>query len=86
MDTDNEVVQKYIKLYSEGKAKPVIQKALTRSGRYRSMILGILKEYDLPEELVYLPVVESLYSVNDLSRAGALGLWSNAGPGERIQP
>jgi membrane-bound lytic murein transglycosylase D len=64
-----------MKLYSEGKAKPIVQKALTRSGRYRPMILGILKEYDLPEELVYLPVVESLYSVNDLSCAGALGLW-----------
>jgi membrane-bound lytic murein transglycosylase D len=75
MDTDNELVRKYIKLYSEGTAKPVIKKALERSGRYRPIILRILKEYDLPEELVYLPVVESLYSVNDLSRAGAMGLW-----------
>ena len=75
MDTDNELVKKYIKLYSEGNAKPVVKKALERSGRYRDMILRILKEYDLPEELVYLPVVESLYNVNDVSCAGARGLW-----------
>ncbi len=75
MELDNELVQKYLKLYSEGNAKPIIRKALEHSGRYRRMILGILKEYDLPEELVYLPVVESLYNVNDYSRAGAMGLW-----------
>ena len=75
LDTGNELVQKYLKLYSEGKAKPIIKKALERSGRYREMVLRILKENDLPEELFYLPVVESLYSVNDYSKAGALGLW-----------
>jgi len=75
MDTDNELVKKYIALYSQGRPKETITRAFERSGRYRSMILKVLKEYDLPEELIYLPVVESLYSNNDLSRAGALGLW-----------
>lgn len=75
IDPEDELVKKYIKLYSEGKAKPIIKKALERSGKYRPMIIRTLKEYDLPEELVYLPIVESLYSVNDLSSAGALGLW-----------
>jgi membrane-bound lytic murein transglycosylase D len=75
MDTDNEVVQRYLKRYTEGDARPVIKKALERSGRYRAMIVRILREYNLPEELVYLPVVESLYNINDVSRAGAVGLW-----------
>lgn len=75
LDSDNELVQKYLKLFSEGPAKERIRKALERSGRYREMIKTVLKENDLPAELVYLPVVESLYSNNDLSRAGALGLW-----------
>lgn len=39
------------------------------------MVLAKLREYGLPEELVYLPIVESLYSNNDLSSAGALGIW-----------
>ncbi|MGA2090351.1 MAG: transglycosylase SLT domain-containing protein [Endomicrobiales bacterium] len=76
MDVDNELVKKYLKHYSEeGGPKRLIKAALERSGRYRPMIQKILKEYDLPQELIYLPVVESLYRVDDLSRAGALGLW-----------
>ncbi|MHB9155750.1 MAG: lytic transglycosylase domain-containing protein [Endomicrobiales bacterium] len=75
LEQDNELVRKYLKAYTGGAPGETIRKALARSGRYRDMILPILKEYDLPEELVYLPVVESLYNNNDLSRAGALGLW-----------
>jgi membrane-bound lytic murein transglycosylase D len=75
MDLENDLVKKYLKLYTEGNCKTEISKALQRSGRYREMILSVLKQYDLPEELVYLPVVESMYNNNDLSRAGALGLW-----------
>lgn len=76
MDENNELVQKYVKLYTENPAaKRLIMDALKRSGCYRPMILQTLKEYDLPEELVYLPVVESLYRVGDRSHAGALGLW-----------
>ncbi|OGS35907.1 MAG: hypothetical protein A2293_17110 [Elusimicrobia bacterium RIFOXYB2_FULL_49_7] len=75
IDAENDLVKKYLKIYTTGGSKANVKKALERSGRYREMILRILKEYDLPEELVYLPVVESLYSNNDLSWAGALGLW-----------
>lgn len=76
MDENNEIVKKYLKLYTENAtAKRLIMDALKRSGQYRPMILKTLKEYDLPEELVYLPVVESLYRVGDRSHAGALGLW-----------
>ncbi|MBN1823734.1 MAG: transglycosylase SLT domain-containing protein [Endomicrobiales bacterium] len=75
LDEENELVQKYLKLYTQGKSKKVIRKALERSGRYRNMIMPILKEYDIPEEMVYLPIVESLYNVDDRSWAGAVGLW-----------
>jgi membrane-bound lytic murein transglycosylase D len=30
---------------------------------------------NLPEELLYLPIVESLYNINAVSRTGAVGLW-----------
>jgi membrane-bound lytic murein transglycosylase D len=75
MDTENELVKKYLKLYTEGECRERIQKALERSGKYRPMILKILKEYNLPEELVYLPIVESLYNAYDVSHAGAVGIW-----------
>jgi len=75
IDTENSLVKKYIKLYTEGERRKAIAEALERSGRYRKMIFEILEEYDLPRELIYLPVVESLYKVSAYSRARAVGLW-----------
>ena len=74
INPDDELVQRYLTLYS-GKWKNTIQEAFQRSGMYREMILGILKENELPQELVYLPMVESLYKNNAYSRARAVGLW-----------
>lgn len=75
MDTENETVKKYIKLFSEGEPKERINRAMERMTRYSGMIQGILREYGLPQEIIYLPIVESLYHNNDLSSAGALGIW-----------
>ncbi|HUW22692.1 MAG TPA: transglycosylase SLT domain-containing protein [bacterium] len=75
IDIENSLAKEYIRLYTKGKRRKAIAEALERSGRYREMIFGVLEEYDLPRELVYLPVVESLYKVNAYSRARAVGLW-----------
>ncbi|MCX5782610.1 MAG: transglycosylase SLT domain-containing protein [Elusimicrobia bacterium] len=75
MDAENPVVKKYLDQYKQGTSKERIKRALERSGKYQDMIFPSLRKYNLPKELIYLPVVESLYDVNDLSRAGALGIW-----------
>ena len=46
-----------------------------RSGIYRPMIVKELKKAGLPEELSWLPLVESGFKVLALSRARALGPW-----------
>ena len=46
-----------------------------RSAMYRPMILRELKKAGLPEELSWLPLVESGFKINALSTARALGLW-----------
>lgn len=46
-----------------------------RSGRYRGKIVEALKEAGLPEELSWLPLIESGFKVRALSRSRALGLW-----------
>ena len=46
-----------------------------RSALYRPMILKELKKAGLPEELSWLPLVESGFKINALSTARALGLW-----------
>jgi membrane-bound lytic murein transglycosylase D len=46
-----------------------------RSGLYRPMIVRELKKAGLPEELSWLPLVESGFKISALSRARALGPW-----------
>jgi membrane-bound lytic murein transglycosylase D len=46
-----------------------------RSGLYRSIILKELKKAGIPEELFWLPLVESGFKIQAFSRARALGLW-----------
>jgi len=46
-----------------------------RSGQYRSMILEELRKGGLPDEIAWLPLIESGFKVRALSRARALGLW-----------
>lgn len=75
IDSENPVTKQYLAAYSQGESKERIKRALERSGRYRDIIFPVLRKYNLPRELIYLPVVESLYDVNDVSKAGAVGLW-----------
>lgn len=51
------------------------EEAYRRSGLYRPMILEELRRAGLPEELSWLPLIESGYKARALSRARALGLW-----------
>ena len=46
-----------------------------RSGKYRPEIVRQLKAAGLPEELSWLPLIESGFKIRALSRARALGLW-----------
>jgi membrane-bound lytic murein transglycosylase D len=49
--------------------------ALQRSGRYRTLFESILEAEGLPRELSYLPLIESSYRIDAVSRAGAVGPW-----------
>jgi len=53
--------------------------AMARSGRYRDMILPILKEKGLPQDLIYLALAESGFHPLAVSRAGARGIWQFMG-------
>jgi membrane-bound lytic murein transglycosylase D len=46
-----------------------------RSAMYRPIMLRELKKAGLPEELAWLPLVESGFKISALSSARALGLW-----------
>lgn len=48
---------------------------LERSARYIEIMQDILKEKYLPEELVFLPIIESGFNVHAYSHASAAGPW-----------
>jgi membrane-bound lytic murein transglycosylase D len=48
---------------------------LNRSGRYSGMIREALRQQGLPEDLVYLSLIESGFSPHAYSRSHAVGLW-----------
>jgi len=70
----NADVEKEIRSFQGGERDFFIA-SYQRSGRYRSIILKELKKAGLPEELFWLPLVESGFKIQALSRARALGLW-----------
>ena len=71
----NRHVQAEIDLFTTGRERRFFMESYRRSGRFREEIVKALKAAGLPEELSWLPLIESGYKVNALSRARALGLW-----------
>jgi len=53
----------------------VFEEGYKRSGLYKDMIVDELRKAGLPEQLVWVPLIESWFKVRALSRARALGMW-----------
>jgi membrane-bound lytic murein transglycosylase D len=70
----NEHVEREIKSFQGGERSFFLE-SYRRSGQYRPMIVRMLVEAGLPEELSWLPLVESGFKTRALSRARALGMW-----------
>jgi peptidoglycan lytic transglycosylase D len=71
----NDAVERAISTYTSEKKLAYLQRALNRAAPFRSHIREKIKENNLPEELIYLPLVESAYRVDAVSRSGAVGMW-----------
>jgi membrane-bound lytic murein transglycosylase D len=61
--------------YFSGHGRDVFERAYARSGRYREMMLPILKQEGIPQDLIYLALAESGFHPHAVSRAGARGIW-----------
>ncbi|MCG8637153.1 MAG: LysM peptidoglycan-binding domain-containing protein, partial [Desulfobacterales bacterium] len=72
--TMNTHVEKEIKRLTGPERRFFIQ-SLERSSRYRPYIVQELKKAGLPEEISWLPLIESGFKIRALSSARALGLW-----------
>jgi membrane-bound lytic murein transglycosylase D len=58
-----------------GDARDRFSQWVERGTRYEPIIRAKLRDAGLPEDLAYLPIIESGYSPQAYSRAAAVGLW-----------
>lgn len=70
----NSQVDKWI-TYFQGRGRPFMTKYLERSTRYLPMMKNTLREHGLPEDLVYVALIESGFSPIAHSHADAVGYW-----------
>jgi membrane-bound lytic murein transglycosylase D len=71
----NEYVQKQMEILYRWENKNIIADALKRGNPYISQMKEIFKSYGLPEDLVFLAVIESGFNNLGRSRKGATGMW-----------
>ena len=70
----NEHVASEIKLFQTMERDFFIE-SYRRSGRYREEMVKAFREAGIPEEITWLPLIESGFKARAMSRARALGLW-----------
>ncbi len=64
----------YVKRFT-GSAKKPFASQISEGTRYEAMIRTKLREGGLPEDMMYLALIESGYDVHAYSRAAAVGMW-----------
>ena len=72
---ENPLTQQYIRQYSSPGGLSWLSSVMERGGPYLAFIRHEIDIRDLPEELIFLPVIESGYLNTALSKSGASGLW-----------
>ena len=70
----NKQVDQFIN-YFQTKGKKQFQIWLKRYEKYKGLILPILAEHEMPEELIYLAMIESGLNPKAYSKAKASGMW-----------
>ncbi|HET7618119.1 MAG TPA: LysM peptidoglycan-binding domain-containing protein [Vicinamibacterales bacterium] len=64
----------YVELF-QTKLRDYIQDSLNRGAKYLPMIQSVFRAEGLPLDLAYIPIIESSFKTNALSRAKAKGPW-----------
>src|SRR6202521_4630263 len=70
----NQRVLSYIELF-QGRLHDFIDQGMRRGSKYLPMIQNVFRAEGLPLDLAYVPLVESAFKPNALSRAKAKGVW-----------
>ena len=79
----NDHVLRFLEQFQTGYRRAVVERWLTRSGRYLPMALDVFRQKGLPEELVFTAMIESGFDPVAVSHAGAKGMWQFMAPTAR---
>jgi membrane-bound lytic murein transglycosylase D len=75
----NERVERWMERF-RGDQWESFKTLLERKGAYEGLIVGELRDRGMPEELLYLAMMEGGFSPQAVSSASAVGLWQFMGP------
>lgn len=78
----NARVLSYVELF-QGRLRDYIQESLTRGSKYMPMIYNVFRAEGLPLDLAFIPIIESGFKNNALSKASAKGPWQFMTPTAR---
>ena len=71
---EHQKVLSYVEVF-QGRMREYIQDSLARGAKYMPMIQAVFRAEGLPLDLAYIPIIESSFKTNALSKASAKGPW-----------
>jgi len=72
---DHRIIR-YLEFYKDDpRGRNIMSAWLRDQGKFEDMILDQLRDAGLPDDLLYVAMIESSYDVFEYSRSGASGLW-----------
>lgn len=78
----NDRVERWVRRFL-GPDRPTFEEYLVREGLFGGMIRDRLRQRDMPEQLLYLAMIESGFSPTAMSPMAASGVWQFMGPTAR---
>lgn len=73
--SNHPLIEKFKRQYLNKDGLEYLSKVMQRSILYRDFILEQLEVYNMPKELLFLPVIESGFNPRATSKSGAVGVW-----------
>lgn len=71
----NEKVEQWVRYFQGPRGRPHMERYLARMTRYSTLMKRILRRNGLPEDLIYIALIESGFSHKATSHAAAVGYW-----------
>ncbi|MEL3908936.1 MAG: LysM peptidoglycan-binding domain-containing protein [Treponemataceae bacterium] len=73
--SNHPLIERFKTQYLNKNGLDYLAKVMQRSILYRDFIIELLEVYSMPFEFLFLPVIESGFNPNAVSRSGATGVW-----------